>query len=101
MAEAYYVSVAPHNPAGPVAQAACLQFALSTPNFLIQEQMRADAPWRDDIVDEPLERRDGYLLPSARPGLGININEREAAKHPMAQEPLMRYFYDDGSVADW
>ena len=101
MAEPYYVSIAPHNPGGPVVQAACLHFALSTPNFLIQEQMRADAPWRDDIVDEPLERRNGECLPPLRPGLGININEREAAKHPMAQEPLMRYFYDDGSVADW
>jgi galactonate dehydratase len=101
MAEAYYVSLAPHNPAGPVAQAACLHFALSTPNFLIQEQMRADVPWRDDIVDEPLPRRAGCFVPPTRPGLGININEREAARHPMDQEPLMRYFYEDGSVADW
>ena len=101
MAEAYYVSVAPHNPGGPVAQAACLHFALSAPNFLIQEQMRADVPWRDAIVDEPLERRAGHMFPPTRPGLGINIDEHEAAKHPMAQEPLMRYFHDDGAVADW
>ncbi|HYM69067.1 MAG TPA: galactonate dehydratase [bacterium] len=101
MAEAYYVSVAPHNPAGPIAGAAALHFALSTPNFLIQEQMHADAPWRDDVVDEPLPREAGYALPPTRPGLGVNVNEHEAAKHPMAQEPLMRYFYDDGAVADW
>ncbi len=35
MAETYYVGVAPHNPLGPVANAAALHFALSTPNFLI------------------------------------------------------------------
>jgi galactonate dehydratase len=40
------------------------------------------------------------LLPT-RPGLGIEVNEREAQKHPFEQEPLMRYFHDDGSVADW
>jgi len=101
MAETYYVSMAPHNPAGPIAQAAALHFALSTPNFLIQEQMRADAPWRDDVVDEPLPREAGYALPPTRPGLGVNVNEREAARHPMAQEPLMRYVDDDGAVADW
>ncbi len=39
MAEAYYMGVAPHNPLGPVANAAALHFALSTPNFLIQEDM--------------------------------------------------------------
>ncbi len=101
MAETYYVAVAPHNPAGPIAQAAALHVALSTPNFLIQEQMRSDVPWRDDIVDEPLGRAGGYALAPTRPGLGLEIDEREAAKHPMAQEPLLRYFHDDGSVADW
>jgi hypothetical protein len=29
------------------------------------------------------------------------VDEREAARHPFQQEPLMRYFHDDGSVADW
>ena len=37
MAEAYYVAVAPHNPLGPIATAACIHFAIATPNFLIQE----------------------------------------------------------------
>jgi galactonate dehydratase len=39
-------------------------------------------------------------LPIA-PGLGIDVDEKEAAKYPFQQEPLMRYFHDDGSVADW
>ncbi len=33
------MGVAPHNPLGPVANAAALHFDLSTPNFLIQEDM--------------------------------------------------------------
>jgi len=46
MAETYQIGVAPHNPLGPVANAAALHFALSTPNFLIQEDMLTDVPWR-------------------------------------------------------
>jgi galactonate dehydratase len=33
--------------------------------------------------------------------LGIEINEKEAAKHPFAPEVTMPYFHRDGSVADW
>jgi galactonate dehydratase len=36
MADTYYVSVAPHNPLGPIATAVNVHFAFSTPNFLIQ-----------------------------------------------------------------
>ena len=57
MAEAYYVGVAPHNPLGPVANAAALHFALSTPNFLIQEDMLSDVPWRWEVVKHDLKRR--------------------------------------------
>lgn len=37
MAEAYDVAVAPHCPLGPIALAACMQIAMCTPNFVIQE----------------------------------------------------------------
>ena len=46
MAEVSTMGVAPHNPLGPVANAAALHFDLSTPNFLIQEDMLGDVPWR-------------------------------------------------------
>jgi galactonate dehydratase len=36
-----------------------------------------------------------------RPGLGIEINEREASRHPFQPEVPMAYFHRDGSVADW
>jgi galactonate dehydratase len=100
MAEAYYVSVAPHNPLGPIATAACIHFALATPNFLIQEAIRSDVPWRDQVVTPP-RIVDGHALPNDRPGLGIDVNEAEAARHPFAQEDFMRYWHPDGSVADW
>ncbi len=101
MAEIYYVSVAPHNPLGPIATAAAIHFALATPNWLIQEAIRSDVPWRDAVVGGGLPVRDGYILPPTRPGLGIEVDEEEAVKHPFEQEVLMQWWHADGSVADW
>jgi galactonate dehydratase len=103
MAEAYFMGVAPHNPLGPVANAVALHFALSTPNFLIQEDMLSDVPWRWDVVEHGLETKDGYWLPSDRPGLGISVNEKEAARHPFQQETIHSTTIRaaDGAVLDW
>ncbi len=101
MAETYYVSVAPHNPLGPIATAAAVHFALATPNWLIQEAIRSDVPWRDAVVGGGLPVVDGYILPPAEPGLGISVDDEEAAKHPFQQEVLMQWWHGDGAVADW
>jgi galactonate dehydratase len=101
MAETYYVSVAPHNPLGPIATAAAIQFATCTPNWLIQESFRSDVAWRDEVVINPIQVQGGCVIPTERPGLGIEVNEAEASKHPFEQEILARYWHDDGSVADW
>jgi galactonate dehydratase len=100
MADTYYISMAPHNPLGPVATAVTMQLALSTPNFLIQEIMRADVPYRDEVVDTPLHIVDGYAYPSDRPGIGVEVDETSAARYPYQPEVLQRDFYPDGSVAD-
>jgi len=103
MAEAYYLGVAPHNPLGPVANAAALHFALSTPNFLIQEDMLGDVPWRWDVVKSNLQTKDGYWLPCETPGLGIEVDEKAAAKHPFKQEVMhsLTIRAKDGAVLDW
>lgn len=102
MAEIYYMGVAPHNPLGPIANAAALHFALSTPNFIIQEDMLADVPWRWDVVETSLRFVDGYWQTPTEPGLGISVNEEAAALHPFEQEPLQsRIYARDGSVLDW
>lgn len=103
MAEAYYLGVAPHNPLGPVANAAALHFALSTPNFLIQEDMLGDVPWRWDVVQSSLMTQSGYWLPTSGPGLGIEVNEVEAARHPFKQEVIhsLSAVAHDGSILDW
>jgi galactonate dehydratase len=103
MAETYYVGVAPHNPLGPVANAAALHFALSTPNFLIQEDMLTDVPWRWDVVKHDLRTEDGHWLPTTAPGLGVDIDEDEALKHPFKQEVMhsLNARAADGAILDW
>jgi len=101
LAETYFVAMAPHNPLGPLATMVNIQVGFSTPNFLIQEVMRSDVPWRYDVVTDALDIRGGYIYPPQKPGIGIEINEAEAAKHPFQPELEMRYFHPDGSVADW
>lgn len=103
MAETYFMGVAPHNPLGPVANAAALHFALSTPNFLIQEDMLADVPWRWEVVRHSLETKDGYWLPVEAPGLGIDIDEGAAARHPFRQEVMHSTSVraHDNAILDW
>ena len=103
MAETYYMGVAPHNPNGPVANAAALHFALSTPNFLIQEDMLADVPWRWEIVEHSLKMEEGHWLPCEKSGLGIEINEEAAKKYPFKQEVMHSTSAraQDGAILDW
>ncbi len=102
MGETYLMGVAPHNPNGPVANVVALHFDLATPNFLIQEDMAGDVPWRFDVVQTRMKSENGYWLPLKEPGLGVEINEAEARKHPFEQEILAQRAYNaDGSVAEW
>jgi galactonate dehydratase len=103
MAEVYQMGVAPHNPLGPVANAVALHFALSTPNFLIQEDMLTDVPWRWDVVRSSLKTENGYWLPTQAPGLGIELDEEQAGKHPFRQEVMHSTTIraEDGAVLDW
>lgn len=103
MAEAYHMGVAPHNPLGPIANCVAIHFALATPNFLIQEDVLTDVPWRWDVVQHDLKTEGGYWLKPDAPGLGIDVNEKEASKHPFKQEPLsnVQAHAQDGAVLDW
>ncbi len=103
MAEVYLMGVAPHNPLGPIANAVALHFALATPNFLIQEDMLSDVPWRWDVVQHSLQTKDGYWVKSDAPGLGIDVDEEEAAKHPFQQEVILADAAraSDGAILDF
>ena len=87
----------------PVSTAASLEFGFAQPSYIICEAVHLDVPWRQDVVDEGfvVEPEGRIVRPNQRPGLGIEINEAEVAKHPFEQEIVERTFYPDGSVGDW
>ena len=103
LAEAHRISLAPHNPQGPVSTAASLEFGFAQPSYVICETVHQDVPWRQDVVQEGfvVEAEGRIVRPNQRPGLGITINEAEVRKHPFQQEHLQRVFHPDGSVGDW
>ncbi len=103
MAEVASVGVAPHNPLGPIASAAALHFAVSTPNHVIQEEMTGAVPWFDEVVTEPLQRDGGYWTVPTKPGLGVDVNEDACARHPFAQEVVLprEAILADGTIVDW
>ena len=103
MAETAGVGVAPHNPLGPLAGVAALHFGIATPNFVIQEEMSGAVPWYHDVVDSPIRMQDGHWLIPDRPGLGVEVREAVAAKHPFQQEVLAasQAVIDDGTIVDW
>ena len=91
IAEAHYIPFAPHNPSGPVANAATLQIAACCPNFNILEIMYSDVDYRKHITTESLEYENGRIKIGDKPGLGIELNEEECLKHPYVEHNLRHY----------
>ena len=81
MAEPCGVTVAPHNPNGPVSLAAVVQFAACTPNFLITESVHTRT-LAEQIVKEPLLVQNGFISLPTRPGLGVELDEAALEQHP-------------------
>jgi galactonate dehydratase len=91
MCEACYVEFAPHNPSGPVSNAATLQIAGCTTNFRILEICMTDVSWRPELTNEEVVFHEGNLLIPKKPGLGLEINEEACLKYPHAQVSLRHY----------
>lgn len=73
IAEAHYVTVAPHNPMGPLATAVNLHFCAAHPHFKILEYK---LPTNTHYVKDPYLPKDGFLeLRPDRPGWGVEIDE--------------------------
>ena len=102
MAEVYYIHIMPHCAIGPVAFSACMQVDAVVPNFLVQEQV--DAALGDGLLKTDWEVKDGHIELPTQPGLGFEIDEKEAMQNlgEYGEELGGEYYYEsDGSVADW
>jgi galactonate dehydratase len=77
------MGVSPHCSIGPVAFAAAVHFAYSTPSMMLLESFAEfDVDWRNDLVRgwNPLDC--GVVALPDRPGLGVDIDEAAIAAHP-------------------
>ena len=88
MCEFFAVRTAWHGPGdvSPVGHAANVHLDLAVPNFGIQEA-RAFNDAEQEVFPGCPELRDGYYWASDRPGLGIDLDERAAARFPIQDDP--------------
>jgi 2-dehydro-3-deoxyphosphogalactonate aldolase len=94
MAEAHYAQIAPHLYCGPIEGAANIQISTCSPNFLIQESIQTWGGFHARILKEPIQWEDGYIIPTAKPGLGVELDEAVAAQHPYTGHKLHLEMWD-------
>jgi galactonate dehydratase len=81
MAETHFAQIAPHVYSGPVEAMASIHIAACSPNFLITEGLEKWGGFYNEILKEPFNWQDGYIIPPTKPGLGIELNEEAMLKH--------------------
>lgn len=93
LGESYQVRTAFHGAGdiGPIGQAAAVHLDVTVPNFGVQEWVT----FPDEVhtvMPGACAFRDGSAYPHDRPGLGIDIDEQEAAKYPYKRAfmPIVR-----------
>ncbi len=88
MAEAHYAQIAPHLYCGPIEGAANIQLDTCSPNFLIQESIQKWDGFSAQVLKEPIQWEDGYIIPPTKPGLGVELNEDVIVKYPYSGDKL-------------
>ena len=102
LADLYQVRTGCHGATdlSPVCMAAALHFDLSVPNFGIQEYMR-HTDETDTVFPHAYSFADGAMHPGDAPGLGVEIDEEEAARHSYKRAYLPVNRLEDGTMHDW
>ncbi len=84
----------------PVCMGASLNFNLWVPNFGVQEYMRHTEE-TDAVFPHGYYFQDGYLIPGDKPGHGVDIDEKLAAKYPYQRSYLPVNRLEDGTLWHW
>ncbi|TQV86217.1 D-galactonate dehydratase family protein [Exilibacterium tricleocarpae] len=102
LASLYHVRTGCHGATdlSPATMGAALHFDLWVPNFGIQEYMR-HTPLTDEVFPHDYSFADGYLTPGDKPGHGVDIDEKLAAKHPYKRAYLPVNRLLDGTMFNW
>ncbi|MDP6667176.1 MAG: mandelate racemase/muconate lactonizing enzyme family protein [Dehalococcoidia bacterium] len=97
VAEAHYVTVAPHNPLGLLSTAAGVHHAASINNFAILEWHGDHKKKKSEFINESWIPVDGYFELPTQPGLGMTLNHDAIAANPAAHWDRGFATYGDGS----
>ena len=100
LAEAFNAFVAPHGPMSPVITTVSLHLDTLVPNFLIQERLFLN-DWRNEVITEPIQVKDGYVTVPDKPGWGIELDEAVCKAHPAIPSYTPQLNRPDGAVCDW
>ena len=102
LAEPYQVRLGSHGATdlSPVSMAAALHVDLSVHNFGIQEYM-PHSPETDLVFPHAYRFERGMMHPGERPGLGVELDEGEAARHPYRRAYLPVNRRRDGTMHEW
>jgi mannonate dehydratase len=102
LAELYHVRTGSHGATdlSPVCMAAALHFDLSAHNFGIQEYMRHSEE-TDRVFPHSYSFSSGMMHPGDAPGLGVDIDESLASKHPYRRAYLPVNRNVDGTMHSW
>ncbi|WP_419993215.1 D-mannonate dehydratase ManD [Streptomyces boninensis] len=98
----YQIRTATHGPEdiSPVGLAAALHLDLAVHNFGIQEYS-GHTQLTGQVFRHAYTFTDGHLHPGEQPGLGVDLDEDLAARHPYEQAYLPVNRLQDGTVHDW
>jgi len=102
LAELHHVRTGCHGATdlSPVCMAAALHFDLSVHNFGIQEHMPHNEE-TDRVFPHHYRFADGFMHPGDAPGLGVDIDEAAAARHPYKRAYLPVNRKEDGTLHSW
>lgn len=100
LADCFSAFVAPHCPMSPVLTVISAHLDAVAPNFLIQERLHLN-DWRNNIITNPLQVKNGFLDLPDKPGWGIELDDEICSKHPKIHIKIPRLFREDGAVSDW
>ncbi len=93
LARAHEAQIACHQAQSPLNTAVNAHLHCTMPHFLIHECFDDFlVPWARDVFLGVPRVTNGYLEPSEAPGLGVEFNEEEAAKHPYGEDKIIRLF---------
>ena len=102
LAHVFYITLIPHNNAGPLGTAATLHAALAIPNVALIEAPWVNSEAKPGVVWPYPKVEKGYALPLEGPGLGITFDEKLARSVPFRQPAMQPRLNDpDGSVRDF